>query len=104
MSIQAVTGSHTATGSSASFAPESAQNRNSSAPFNFSLWGTFVGTVIVDRSFDGGTTWLPLTALGTSISFTAPCSEVFEEPEDGVIYRVRCSAYTSGTINYRLSQ
>ena len=26
------------------------------------------------------------------------------EPERGVLYRFNCTAYTSGTINYRMSQ
>ena len=100
----AVTGSLTSTTGGNTFSPEATASDDASAPFNFSLWGTFVGTVIPERSFDSGTTWLPYTALGTAISFTAPCSETFEEPEKGVLWRVRCSAYTSGTINYRLSQ
>jgi hypothetical protein len=98
----ATTGTFTATGQSASFTPATPDNNR--GPFNMSLWGTFVGTVQVERSFDGGTTWLPLTALGTAIPFTAPCSEVFEELEFGVQYRLNCTAYTSGTINYRLSR
>lgn len=100
----AVTASFTATGQSASFTPEGANTPESSAPFNMSLWGTFVGTVQLERSFDSGVTWLPITALGTSITFTAPASEVFAEPEVNVRYRLNCTAYTSGTINYRLSQ
>jgi hypothetical protein len=99
MADQLVHGSFTATGNSESFRRDSRREA-----FNMSLWGTFVGTVILERSFDGGETFLPLTALGTSITFTAPCTEVFEEPEPSVLYRLRCSAYTSGPINYRLSQ
>lgn len=91
-----VAGTFTAVGSSAALAV-----RND---FNISFWGTFTGTVRIERSFDNGTTYLPLTALGTSITFTAPATEIFSEPEFGVKYRVTCSAYTSGTINYRISQ
>jgi hypothetical protein len=73
--------------------------------FNLSIWGTFVGTVALERSFDGGTTWLNCTKTdGTANSFTAAASVVCEEPEPGVLYRLNCSAYTSGTINWRLSQ
>jgi len=99
----AVTGTFTATGQSASLCPE-LSSAVSSAPFNMALRGTFVGTVQLEASFDSGTNWIPVTALGTSITFTGPCKEVFEEPEAGVLYRLNCTAYTSGTINYRLSQ
>jgi hypothetical protein len=99
-----ITGSLTGVGTSGSGSPEEIFSVDGAAPFNFSLWGSFVGTVVLERSFDQGMTWLPLTALGSAISFTAPCSETFEEPEFGVQYRVHCTAYTSGTINYRLSQ
>ncbi|CAN5317612.1 hypothetical protein BH11PSE5_BH11PSE5_20700 [soil metagenome] len=75
-----------------------------SIQFNASLWGTFLGTVRLARSFDNGATFLPLTALGTAINFTGPCTETFEEYEDGIIYRWECTSYTSGTINYRISQ
>ena len=72
---------------------------------NVSVWGTFVGTAQLQRSFDSGVTWLPLTSGGTSaFSYTAPASEVANEPEAGVEYRIACTAYTSGTINYRISQ
>lgn len=99
---QNVTGTFTATGSSAGML---VKGRDDGQPksFNVSLWGTFVGTVVVERNLDG-TNWLPLTALGSSISFTGPVSEVFDESETGAQYRLRCSAYTSGTINYRMSQ
>jgi hypothetical protein len=72
--------------------------------FNVSLWGTFVATVRVERSFDGGTTWLPITALGSAINFTAPCSEIFMEPEVGILYQLDCTSYGTGTVNWRISQ
>ena len=67
--------------------------------FNFSLWGTFVATVVVQRSFDGGTTWLDVD------TFTAPTEEVGMEAT-GALYRagVKTGAFTSGTANVRLSQ
>lgn len=74
--------------------------------FNVSLWGTFVGTVQIERSFDGGVTWLPASkdTSGTVASYTAPMTVVCEEPERGVNFRLNCTAFTSGTINYRVSQ
>lgn len=94
-----VTGSFSATGPSVAFSPIA------SRAFNVSLWGTFSATIQLERSFDGGTTWLPITAAGTQLYlWTAPASEVAEEYEYGVQYRVRCTFYTSGTVNYRISQ
>lgn len=97
-----VTGSFAATGQSAGITVKGVDDQRAH-PLNISLWGTFVATVQVERSFDNGTTWLPLTALGSSIPFTAPASEVFDEGETGVQYRLNCTSYTSGTVNYRLS-
>lgn len=96
-----VSGTFTATGTSNNFSPQ----RDSS--FNVSLWGTFVATVALERSFDAGANWLPVTyadSPSTALSYTAPTSFVWPEPEEGVQYRLNCSAYTSGTVSYRLSQ
>lgn len=74
--------------------------------FNIAVWGTFVGTVVLERSFDGGTTWIPRMweFTQTNVSLTSQTSGVMSEPELGVLYRFRCSAFTSGTINYRISK
>lgn len=68
---------------------------------------TYSGSVQLERSFDGGATWvvcgiggagnLAIWATGT------PVSAAFGEPERNVAYRLNCTAYTSGTINYRIS-
>ena len=72
---------------------------------NITLSGTFVATVQPQRSFDGGTTWHSLATLdGFAVrSFTAPISLPLWEPEEGVLYRLACTAYSSGTVVYRLS-
>src|SRR5579864_8683881 len=94
-----VTGNFTATGQSAAFVPAVGRG------FNLSLWGTFSATVQLQRSFDNGITLLPLTANGATVeSFTAPCSEQWQDDEVGVQYFLVCTAFTSGTINYRISQ
>lgn len=72
--------------------------------FNAALSGPFVATVRLVRSYDRGATWQPLTALGNSFVFTGPCEELFQESEPGVLYTWECTAYTSGTIRYRISQ
>lgn len=73
--------------------------------FNFSVFGTFVGTVVLEKSFDAGTTWIQVfDRSGAAISTTTPKTIIVDEPEDSVQYRARCSAYTSGTANVRLSR
>ena len=76
-------------------------------PFNFAAWGGS-GTIGLEASFDGGTTWIgvPANDSGTVISVaTGTANALFRvnEPEPGVMYRARCSAFTSGTVNYRIS-
>lgn len=73
--------------------------------FNAVLSGTFVGTAQLQRSFDGGSTFVPcdIDSSGTVANYTAPVSVVVQEPEPGVFYRWACTAFTSGTINARIS-
>jgi hypothetical protein len=74
---------------------------------HLALSGTFVATVVLERSFDAGTTWLPVFHQngGAAISFTAPvCMLIDCGLEDGVLHRLNCTAYTSGTVTYRISQ
>ena len=73
--------------------------------FNISLWGSFVATVELQRSFDEGASWLPITASGIQLyAWTAPASESAQEDEVGVLYCLNCTSYVSGTVNYRVSQ
>ncbi len=72
--------------------------------FNLSIWGAFVGTVLLERSFDGGDTAITCTSLGQPVTFNAPASEVIGAPEDDVLWRLRVVAISSGVINVRLSQ
>ena len=69
---------------------------------------TYSGTVQIERSFDGGQTWIVhnTTVWGTVASFNAgtPVSITVGEPERMSLWRVNCIAYSSGTINYRFSQ
>jgi hypothetical protein len=68
--------------------------------FNFNLSGTWVGTVVVQRSFNDGKSWLDVA------EFTANGAYVGDEPEAGVLYRfgVKTGALTSGDVIGRLSQ
>ncbi len=93
-----VEGNFTATGRSATFGPIPGRG------FNITLSGTFVATVILERSFDQGATWYPLTGSGYPIyNWTAAASEMAVEDETDVIYSLRC-VWTSGTAAYRISQ
>ena len=68
--------------------------------FNFSISGTFVATIFIQRSFDAGATWLDVN------SYTAPIQTSGEEPEKGVLYRagIKTGGFTSGTAVLRISQ
>ncbi len=68
--------------------------------FNLNLSGTWVGTVVVQRSFNDGKSWLDVA------EFTANGAYVGDEPEAGVLYRfgVKTGALTSGDVIGRLSQ
>lgn len=71
---------------------------------NLSLWGDFAGEVVLERSFDGGTTALVCTALGAPVIFKAPATEVLDEPESGVLFRINFRVRTGGTLNWRVSR
>ncbi|WP_454760575.1 hypothetical protein [Caulobacter segnis] len=100
-----VTGTFTATGQSSAFTP-TVGSRSTINAFNISASGTFVATVQLERSFDNGDNWFVCSsdASGTTASWTAPFSVVGEEPTPGVVYRLNCTAFTSGTVTYRISQ
>ena len=93
------------TGTLASVAAGSAFLAPSSGVFNLALWGTFSATLRFEKSYDGGTTWIPVSRdlTGTDATFVAPGSLQIRDTEAGNLYRVNCTAYTSGTVNYRLS-
>lgn len=103
--LNSVIKSHTATGSSLTFYPATDMRGSSGGLFNFEVHGTFVGTILVEKTFDDGTTWFAANdTLGNAGSKTAAGQQTFREFEQGVGYRTRCSAYTSGTAVSRLSQ
>ena len=87
-----VTGNLAAVGAGGVFKPIAGR------PFNVTLSGAFVGSVQLERSFDGANWFAAATAR------TAPDSFVCCEYEAGVSYRVNFTARTSGSVDYRLSQ
>lgn len=93
--------------------------QSASAPvfgsFNISIWGTpltgtgtsgsFNGTVALERSLDGGTTWIPVATdgTGTQAIYTTAVAVAGQEPQHAA-YRFDCTTYVSGTINYLLTK
>lgn len=66
--------------------------------------GSFVGTYRFVRSMNGGASWLGATEKGTAITFTASCSEVVDGAESGELLDIEVTAYTSGSLTYRMSR
>lgn len=66
------------------------------------------GTVQLERSLDGGANFVTcnIGGAGQLAQFTAgtPVSVIFGEPEKYAFYRLNCTAFSSGVINYRMSQ
>ena len=96
----AATGSFTATGTSDGMAARGF--------FRFRLYGDGVGTVKLEKSYNGGTTWTDVNLddyktvaswaklTGDEISPRDP----FLEIGVGALYRLNCTAHSSGTISY----
>jgi hypothetical protein len=76
----------------------------STGQFNVSVSGTFVATWQILRSIDGGSTFVPVSALGVPYNFTGTMSETFTEPQTDVRYQIAITSYTSGTLNYSMCQ
>ena len=73
----------------------------------FTAWfsGAFIGQLIVEMSYDGGTSAVPLTgADGAPLVIDEPGRIAIDEVEEGVLYRVRAIAWTSGDANWRFSK
>ncbi len=92
-----VSGSLAATGSTAGF--------ELSSPFNFTLSGTWVGSVALEASTDGGTTWVNCVLPdGANNAWTA--NGFYAVPnvwQQGVQFRLTFTR-TSGTVDWRVSQ
>jgi hypothetical protein len=81
---------------------------DATAVFGPATWG---GIVQVERSFDGGMAWViaGVGGGGTGAIYSGatqngtPVSIVPSEPERGMLYRLNCTSYTSGTIRWRIS-
>lgn len=65
--------------------------------------GTFAASVAIQMTLDNGTTTIPAPAdgQGTPSILTAIGGVAFDIPATGLGVRVSCTAYTSGTVEYR---
>ncbi|MEO7384840.1 MAG: hypothetical protein ABIU18_07890, partial [Novosphingobium sp.] len=77
----------------------------SGRPVMLALSGTWTGQVRVVRSTDGGTTKLPLTALGATYgAYTANlCEPIWEEGEANVRLYLDVTV-SAGALTYRMGQ
>ncbi len=72
--------------------------------FNFSVWGTTGATVHLQKTFDGGTTYIDaFNNSGTVLALAAPGSLQLTETERGVAYVANCTVFGSGTLHLRFS-
>lgn len=100
MSKTVVTGTFGATGQSAAIPVKG---------FASVLIENGVGTVQIERSFDDGSNWYPISknSDGDVASYVTASDLAYngtvQEPMFGVQYRLNCTAYTSGSINYRIA-
>ena len=68
------------------------------------------GTVVIKKSWDSGSSWYAVSknADGDDAEYTTASDVAFngmvEEHEGRVLYKLECTAFTSGTITYRMSQ
>jgi hypothetical protein len=97
---QTVTGSFAATGQSSTI--------TGLGTWRLITHGTWVGIIKIEKSRDGGSTWVEVRQFssgggGSAADFNA--NTFGTDDNDGVaaIYRVNCTSYTSGTCNYNFS-
>lgn len=64
--------------------------------WNFTTHGTWTGTVQIQRSFNGGTTWSTYRTYSGTDDRNVEATGT--EELENVLYRIECTAYTSGTI------
>jgi hypothetical protein len=104
-----VTGSLTASGTAAANYVRADCRHQVPVMASFQLTGTFVGTVLLEATLDG-TNWetcdfVKSTASGTLVA-SATVVGLYSSPGNvplPLAYRVRCSAFTSGSIDVILT-
>jgi len=72
-----------------------------SGQWSFVTHGTWTGTVKIQRSFNDGSTWQDYRTYSGTADRNVDASG--EEELENVLYRINCTAYTSGTLTCDLS-
>lgn len=74
--------------------------------FNVSIFGTFVGKVQIERSFDAGANWRVVArdGQGTFAIYSRPVEIACDEPGNDVLYSLHCIEISSGTMSYSIRQ
>lgn len=74
--------------------------------FNLAVWATAsaTGSVEIEKTFDGGTTWLRASNLGEVPAIPAGMTEVLFGRENGVLWRAKRVSGTGAAFFVRLSQ
>ena len=67
--------------------------------------GTWTGTIRIEKSTDSGSTWINLREFSSAADYNADTYGTEDMSDYAVpfLVRVRCTAYTSGTINVNLT-
>lgn len=91
MAVTSLSGTFGGTGTSPTFGPY----RGS---FDVSISGGAVATVQVQRSFDDGANWVVVEEFDASSDIERYAVSVTPD----TIWRFECTAYTSGTVTYRM--
>ncbi|MEE9458262.1 MAG: hypothetical protein V3V84_00700 [Candidatus Bathyarchaeia archaeon] len=79
--------------------------------FNFSVSGTFVGTITIQRSFDlvdSNGVWIPDNSKTWHDleTYTSPAEDIGIQPEEQLVVRagIKTGDYTSGSATLRISR
>jgi hypothetical protein len=68
--------------------------------FQWSVGGTWTGTLELQMSYDAGSTWSAYTIVTATGAVSSPTEVYTNDTGQDVLIRAYCTAYTSGTIGY----
>lgn len=71
-------------------------------PWDFTISGTWAGTIKIQRSYDSGSTWVDVRIYKRTTESSIVENDSGEEDEDGVQYRVNMTVFTSGSAKFTL--
>lgn len=72
--------------------------------FNFAVWGTTGATTKLQKTFDGGTTYIDALMNTGSVAVVVGAGAIqLRETERGVAYIANCTTFGSGTLTLRFS-